>query len=64
MSDKYKIVQDIIDAEKIENVKIKDALLLSYFRGLSHCDNKEEIISKAFRNKLEEMIYADNSINK
>ena len=45
---KYGMIQDIIDVEKITDKKIKDALRLAYFRGLSHSHNKDEILEREF----------------
>lgn len=46
MNDKYSMVADIIEGEKITDTRIKDAIRVAYFRGLSHCDSRKEIIDR------------------
>jgi len=45
-NNKYAMVADIIEAEKITDTIIKDALRRSYFRGLAHSDNKDKILNR------------------
>ena len=55
MNTKYIMIQDIIDAENITSERLKGAMRTCYFRGLSHCDNKKEILSKSFAEALAEI---------
>ncbi len=47
---KYSMIIDIIEGQGIEDERIKDAMRVCYFRGLSHCDDKDKILAKAFAN--------------
>ncbi|MFT5451721.1 MAG: hypothetical protein ACI9N9_001207 [Enterobacterales bacterium] len=48
--DKYSMIIDIIEGDGIEDERIKDAMRVCYFRGLSHCDDKDRILAQAFDN--------------
>jgi len=49
---RYKMIDDIIKAEKITDERVKDAMRLCYFRGLSHSNNKKEIIARELKETL------------
>ena len=53
--DKFWMISDVIEAEKIEYDEMKRVLRLCYFRGLSHSDNKKQIMGWALDHAVEEM---------
>ena len=61
-TDRFWMISDIIEGEKIECEEMKRVLRLCYYRGLSHSDDKRKIMSWAADHALAEMAEFQASI--
>ena len=43
---RYDMIQDVIDNEGVTDPVIMDAMRVCYFRGLSHCSDRTEILNR------------------